>query len=262
MLGTVVHAVTKGEDSLTHMPSLTGPFAFVIAFGAGVLSFLSPCVLPLVPGYLGYLSDTTISPSGELIGSRRQVIDHALFFIAGFTLVFVALGASVGLIGFLLVRNMSLIQKVGGIILVVLGLHTLRLINIPFLNRTVQMDVSKVGNQRGLFGSMLVGGIFAAGWTPCVGVVLSGILALAAVSATAGKGALLLAFYSLGLGIPFFASAVALDRAGPILRRLNHRGGLVEKLSGGFLIMMGLVVFTNLMGVMSAYFYRWFGSLL
>ena len=244
------------------MTSLTGPFAFAVAFGAGVLSFLSPCVLPLVPGYLGYLSGAAIDTDGKLVGSRRQVVAHALFFILGFTLVFVALGASVGLIGYLLVRNMSLIQKVGGIILVVLGLHTLHLINIPFLNRTVQMDASKVGNRRGLLGSTLIGGIFAAGWTPCVGVVLSGILALAAAAATVGKGALLLGFYSLGLGIPFFVSALALDRARPLLRRLNRKAGLVEKLSGGFLVVMGLIVFTNLMGIMSAYFYRWFGSFL
>lgn len=244
------------------LTSLTSPFAFAVAFGAGVLSFLSPCVLPLMPGYLGYLSGTAINDEGEVEVNRLQVVLHALSFVLGFTAVFTLLGASVGLIGYMLVRNMSIIQKVGGIVLVVLGLHTLRLINIPVLRRTFQFDASKIGNQRGYFGSSVIGAIFAAGWTPCVGVVLSGILALAATSATVGRGALLLVSYSLGLGIPFLLSALGLSRARNVLRRLNRRARLVEKLSGAFLVVMGLIVFTNLMGIMSAYFYRWFGSFL
>jgi cytochrome c-type biogenesis protein len=244
------------------MTSPTSPFAFAIAFGAGVLSFLSPCVLPLVPGYLGYLSGTALDVDGRLNVHRLHVLMHALSFVLGFTVIFTVLGASVGLIGYVLVRNMPLIQKLGGIVLVVLGLHTLHLINIPVLNRTFQFDASKIGNRHGYAGSSLIGAIFAAGWTPCVGVVLSGILALAATSATVGRGALLLAFYSLGLGIPFLLSALGLSRSGTILRRLNQRAGLVEKLSGVFLVIMGLIVFTNVMGIMSAYFYRWFGSFL
>lgn len=244
------------------MTSLSNPFAFAIAFGAGVLSFLSPCVLPLVPGYLGYLSGTAIDTEGELSVNRLRVLLHALSFVLGFTAIFTLLGASVGLIGYFLVRNMPIIQKVGGIVLVVFGLHTLHLINIPLLNRTFQFDASKVGNRRGYLGSSVVGAIFAAGWTPCVGVVLSGILALAATSATVGRGALLLVFYSMGLGIPFLLSALGLSRARNVLRRLNRRAGLVEKFSGAFLIVMGLIVFTNLMGIMSAYFYRWFGAFL
>jgi cytochrome c-type biogenesis protein len=113
-----------------------------------------------------------------------------------------------------------------------------------------------------MFGSMLIGAIFAAGWTPCVGVILSGILALAATSATVGRGALLLAIYSLGLGVPFFLSALGLGQARGVLRRLNCRAKLIERVSGVLMIIMGLIVFTNLMGLMNAYFYRWFGPFL
>lgn len=244
------------------MDSLSGPLGFAAAFGAGLLSFLSPCVLPLVPGYLGYLSGTTVGPDGELVGDRRKVLVHALCFVLGFSLVFISLGASVGLIGTSLVRNVPILQKIGGIVLVVLGLHTLRLINVPFLNRTVQIDASRFSGLRGYPGSALIGAIFAAGWTPCVGVVLAGILTLAATSATAGQGALLLTLYSMGLGIPFLLSALVLNRARGVLRRLNRKAGWVEKLSGALLVMMGLIVFSNLLGVINAYFYRWFGYFL
>lgn len=243
------------------MTDLAGPFSLVIAFGAGLLSFLSPCVLPLVPGYLGYLSGASVGADGELVGDRRRVMLHATSFVMGFSLIFVALGASVGLIGYFFIQNLPIIQKIGGIVLVAFGLHMLHFIEIPFLYRTVQFDSSKVQN-RSVLGSMLIGAIFAAGWTPCVGLILSGILALAASSTTVGRGALLLAVYSLGLGVPFLLSALGLDRARGVLRRLNRRAQLVERVSGVFMIMMGLIVFSNLMGLMNAYIYRWFGTFL
>ncbi|MEK7311977.1 MAG: cytochrome c biogenesis protein CcdA, partial [Chloroflexota bacterium] len=230
--------------------------------GAGLLSFASPCVVPLVPGYLGYLSGASVGADGQLVGERRKVVAHALMFVLGFTLVFTAVGASVGLIGFALLRNMSLVQKGGGIILVVLGLHTLRLLNIPFLNRTFRADMSTVGRQRGYFGSLLIGAIFAAGWTPCVGIVLSGILTLAATSATVGQGALLLIAYSFGLGLPFVLSAFALEQARGWLRKLNAKARLIENVSGVMLVVMGLLVFSNFMSIMSAYWYRFFGFFL
>jgi cytochrome c-type biogenesis protein len=243
------------------MTDLSSPLAFAFAFGAGLLSFVSPCVLPLVPGYLGYLSGATVGADGELVGDRRRVLLHALSFVLGFSVIFVALGASVGLIGYFFLRNMPIVQKIGGIILVAFGLHMLRFINIPFLNRTVQIDASKI-EKRGLLSSSLIGAVFAVGWTPCVGLVLSGILALAATSTTVGRGALLLAVYSLGLGLPFLASALALNRARGVLRRINRRAQLVERVSGVFMIAMGLIVFSNLMGLLNAYFYRWFGNFL
>jgi cytochrome c-type biogenesis protein len=237
------------------------PISIAIAAGAGLLSFASPCVVPLVPGYLGYLSGATVGEDGQLVGDRRKVVAHALMFVLGFTLVFTAVGASVGLIGFAFLRNMPLVQKAGGIVLVALGLHMLRLLNIPFLNRTLRADTEWIG-RRGYPGSLLVGAIFAVGWTPCVGIVLSGILTLAAASATVGQGALLLAAYSAGLGVPFILSAFALERARGWLRKLNAKARLVETVSGVMLIGMGLLVFGNFMSIMSAYWYRLFGFFL
>src|SRR5574341_137572 len=227
------------------------PISIVIAAGAGLLSFASPCVVPLVPGYLGYLSGATVGADGQLVGDRLKVVTHALMFVSGFTLVFTAVGASVGLVGFALLRNMPIVQKIGGIILVVLGLHVLRLINIPVLHRTFQADFSLVGRERGYVGSLLIGAIFAAGWTPCVGIVLSGILTLAADSATVGQGALLLIAYSLGLGLPFVLSAFALERARGWLRKLNAKARLVETVSGVMLVVMALLVLTNFPSTMS-----------
>ena len=236
--------------------------ALGVAAGAGLLSFASPCVVPLVPAYLGYLSGATVSRDGQLVGERRKLVFHALLFVLGFTLVFMVMGASVGLIGYALLQNLPVIQKVGGIILVVFGLHMLRLLNIPFLNRSVQIDMTRITARQGYGKSVLVGAIFAAGWTPCVGLVLSGILTLAAASATVGKGALLLGAYSAGLGLPFVLSALALERARGWLRRLNRRARLVETVSGVMLVTMGLLVYTNFMSILSAYFYRFLGVFL
>jgi len=238
--------------------------SLLIAAGAGVLSFASPCVVPLVPGYLGYLSGTTVGnakdPEGRRRASeRRRVLAHALAFVLGFTVVFTILGASVGLIGYVVRDFLPYLQKAGGLILIAFGLHTMHVITLPFLYREMRLDASKVRRDWGYLSSAIVGAIFGAGWTPCVGVVLSGILTLAAASATASQGAGLLLAYSLGLGIPFLLSALALERAQGVLRRLNRRARLVETASGALLIVMGLLVFGNVMQLMSAYFYRFFG---
>jgi cytochrome c-type biogenesis protein len=154
------------------------------------------------------------------------------------------------------------LQKAGGIVLIAFGLHTMGVITLPFLYREMRMDMRGVPRTWGYLSSVLIGAIFGAGWTPCVGVVLSGILTMAAASATVSQGALLLLAYSLGLGMPFLLSALAIDRAQGALRRLNRRARLVEVVSGALLILMGLLVFGNVMQLMSAYFYRWFGSFL
>jgi len=233
------------------------------------LSFASPCVVPLVPAYLGYLSGTTISadrPGGasrdRLAVTRRTVLAHALAFVVGFSLVFTALGASVGLIGYAVRDLLPYLQRAGGVVLVVLGLHTMHLITLPFLHRELRLDPSRVRRDGGYFSSVLVGAIFAAGWTPCIGIVLSGILTLAATSATVSQGAMLLLAYSMGLGVPFILSAVVLGRARGVLPRINQRARLVEVASGVLLVGMGILVFSNGLQLLSAYFYRVFGTYL
>jgi cytochrome c-type biogenesis protein len=214
---------------------------------------------------LGYLSGTSlkqgagsITPSQRL-SERRRVVAHALAFILGFTLVFTALGASIGLIGYAVRDFLPYLQKAGGLILVAFGLHTMGVITLPFLYREMRLDARIVPRRWGYLSSVLVGAIFGAGWTPCVGVVLSGILTLAASSATVGNGAAMLLAYSLGLGLPFLACALGIEWAGGFLNRVNRRARTVEIMSGALLIVMGVLVFGNVMQLMSAYFYRWFG---
>jgi cytochrome c-type biogenesis protein len=230
-----------------------------LAFIAGLLSFLSPCVLPLAPAYVGYLSGTAmVTAEGVVVGDRRATLFHATSFILGFSAVFVALGASVGLIGYLLYDFMPLIQKVGGVLLVVFGLHYMGVLKIPFLWQEKRIEF-KADPRLGYFSSLLVGVFFGAGWTPCIGLTLSGILMLAGNSATVGRGAFLLAVYSAGLGIPFLLLGLALDRMSGWLKRLNRRLNLVSIVSGVFLILMGIIVYTNAIGKLNAWFYRVFG---
>lgn len=230
-----------------------------LAFIAGLLSFLSPCVLPLAPAYVGYLGGTAmVTAEGVVISDRRATLIHAASFIIGFSAVFVALGASIGLIGYLLYDFMPIIQKVGGVLLVIFGLHYMGVFKIPFLYQQKRIEF-QADPRLGYLSSLLVGVFFGAGWTPCIGLTLSGILMLAGNAATVGRGAFLLAVYSAGLGIPFLLMGLALDRMSGWLKRLNRRMNLVSIVSGLFLIAMGIIVYTNAIGILNAWFYRVFG---
>lgn len=222
----------------------------LVAFGAGVLSFISPCVLPLVPVYLGYLSGAAIE--GES-ASRARTVAHAFAFVVGFTLVFVALGASVGLVGYVLLRYLPIIVRVGGVVLILLGLHLTGLVRIPFLYVEKRLEVKKQGGDT-YWTSFLVGMVFAFGWSPCVGPILSGILLLASASQTVGRGALLLAVYSLGLGLPFLITAFALSLVTRWLRKLNRYMNVVSIAAGVFLIVMGVLLFAGWFERLNAYF--------
>lgn len=220
---------------------------------AGLISFFSPCVLPLVPVYLGYIT-------GQMAGgkdwSRSQTILHALFFVLGFGLVFVVLGAAAGLVGSLIYPVLPVAVRIGGLILIIFGLHMTGLVTIPMLN--VEKRVQVGASRRGRYStSFVVGLVFALGWTPCVGPVLSGILLLAADSQTAALGAMLLAFYALGLGGPFLVVAALLDAAGPALKRLNRRLRIVSIIGGLLLVIMGALL---LLGWFDAIVF-WFNSL-
>ena len=218
---------------------------------AGLLSFLSPCVLPLVPIYLGYITGTAVS---SLDSSKRlTTLIHAAFFVLGFGLLFVALGATAGLLGSLVNTILPYLIKIGGAILIVLGLHMTGLITIPFLALEKRLELRQ--SERKNYGSsFLVGVVFAAGWTPCVGPVLSGILMLAADSQTVSHGALLLAFYSLGLGLPFLVVAALVDVAVPALRKMAKYVRIVSILGGVLLILMGILLLAGWFTRVTAWF--------
>jgi cytochrome c-type biogenesis protein len=210
---------------------------------AGLISFFSPCVLPLVPIYLGYMTGT--AASGLDRSKRAVTLWHALFFVLGFGLLFVLLGAAAGLLGGLLYRILPYLVKIGGLILIIFGLHMTGLITLPFLAMEKRLEM-QTGRTKNYWTSFLVGIIFAAGWTPCVGPVLSGILILAADSATVTRGAALLAVYALGLGVPFLLVAALVDVAVPALRKLNRYLRWISIIGGALLIVMGFLLLTGL----------------
>jgi len=223
--------------------------SIALAFAAGILSFVSPCVLPLIPVYIGYLGGSTV---GEGRNSRLAVMSHAVAFMLGFALVFISLGASVGLIGYLLYDYLPLMRQVGSVILVVFGLHLLGILHIPFLY--YDRRLGSVNPRPGYVASFLVGLTFAAGWTPCVGPILAGILLLASTTQTVAQGALLLAVYSAGMGLHFLITALAVGQVSVYLKRLNRYLGAVEKTSGILLIVMAILIFTNTLARLGQFF--------
>lgn len=224
----------------------------LVAFGAGIASFLSPCVLPLVPAYIGHLAGTSVSEERDTEATLRTVA-HAAFFVLGFSAVFVILWASIGLVGWAIQGYTFYLRYIGGAILVILGLHVAGVFRLRWLNqeRRVYVDRSR---PRSYLTSWLVGITFAAGWTPCIGPILAGIIALAATRDTVGQGSLLLALYSAGLGIPFLLTAVGLSRAVPMLRWMNRHAHTVEVASGGLLIFIGVLMFMNTFAQLARYF--------
>ncbi|MDO8491295.1 MAG: cytochrome c biogenesis protein CcdA [Dehalococcoidia bacterium] len=222
----------------------------LLAFGAGILSFISPCVLPLVPVYVAHLAGST---AHESEGRRMNTFLHALSFVIGFSLVFVALGAAMGLIGSAVAPQMPLLRKVVGVVLVALGIHLTGLVKIPWLYREKRLNYAP-RSAPGFARSFLVGSAFSIGWTPCIGPILGAIFALAWDSQTVGQGASLLAAYSLGLGVPFLAAGLALTFVSSQLKRLNRFLNLISIVSGLTLIVLGVLIFTGTLEKLSRYF--------
>ena len=220
------------------------------AFGAGILSFISPCVLPLIPGYLSYISGMSLD---EMRGSgtaavappevRNRVILTSLAFILGFSLVFIALGASATAIGAFLMQRLTILGRIAGAIIVLFGLHTMGLLRIDWLYQEKRVQTSR--RPAGFFGAVLVGIAFAFGWTPCIGPILAGILAIAAAQNTIGQGIRLLAAYSAGLAIPFFAAALAINQFFSAFARIRKHYHMIELASGALLVVIGILIFTN-----------------
>jgi len=238
-----------------------GSISFAMAFVAGLVSFLSPCVLPLAPSYVTFVTGMSIDDlaNGDRRGARRQAALHAALFILGFTLVFLALGATATLFGAALRQLLPALQQVGGVVIVVFGLYLLGVLRLPALMRERRVHLARKPSGRA--GSVLVGVAFGAGWTPCVGPVLASILLYAGMQGTMGQGMLLLAVYALGLGIPFFLTAVAFNWFLAGTRLLRHRLRLIERVAGAFMIVVGVLLVSGRFAVLSNYL-AGFGQLL
>lgn len=227
---------------------------YIGAFVAGLLSFLSPCVLPLIPSYVMYITGISYAdlhgenPSNNI---RTKTVIHSILFILGFTVVFVLLGASATFIGSFLHENAVIIRKVGGIILMLLGIHVTGILPLKFLLGEKRVSIKH--KPSGYVGSFLVGIAFAAGWTPCIGPILAAILTVAATEEKVYQGILLLLLYSLGLGVPFFISALALDRFLLIFNRFKKYIHLFEVITGIFLVIIGLLIYSNWLSRLSGY---------
>jgi len=226
----------------------------IAAFAAGFLSFVSPCVLPLIPGYISFVSGISVEEMrGDVAPttSRVQVFFTSLAFVLGFSIVFVLLGASATAIGKVMFAKLPLLSKIAGAILIIFGLHTMGVFRLAFLESEKRMHAQK--KPAGPLGAMLVGVAFAFGWTPCIGPILGGILAIAGSKNSVSEGIILLAVYSLGLGIPFLLTSLAINQffgAAKKIRRYYHS---IELVSGGLLIVIGVLIMTGQLTIITRY---------
>ena len=223
-----------------------------ISFTAGVLSFLSPCVLPLIPSYVSFITGLSID---DVQRSRRVTLAHSLLFIAGFTIVFLALGATATVLGQILVRHRDWVGRIGGVLVIFLGLYLLGAFQIGLFATEKRVHIAN--KPLGYFGTLLVGMAFAAGWTPCIGPILGGVLTYTASSADLNRGLVLLLAYSLGLAVPFLLAALMIDRFMDLLQR--HRASLIwlSRASGVLLVLVGILMITGSMTVLSAWLQGW-----
>ncbi|MEZ5829015.1 MAG: cytochrome c biogenesis protein CcdA [Hyphomicrobiales bacterium] len=230
---------------------------------AGLLSFLSPCVLPLVPPYLCFLGGTTFD---QLTGEDETpshvystVVMSSVAFVLGFTTVFVILGATATVLGQLVAENLPLLSKIAGVVIIIAGLHFLGVIHIPILHREARYHADT--RPAGLLGAYIIGLAFAFGWTPCIGPVLGAILAVAAGEDSVSKGVSLLFVYSLGLGIPFVLAAVAIKPFMSAMQRFRGHLAMMEKVLGGFLVLTGILFLTNSMTLIAGWILQAFPGL-
>ena len=224
---------------------MSEPLGIVVAFTAGLFSFLSPCVLPLFPSYLSFVTGMSVADlQADLTpATRRRVMIHSLAFVVGFSLIFVALGASFSAAGQILLDYRDLIRRVGGALIILFGLYIAGVLTFGPFSRTRQWQIRE--KPAGYVGSFVVGLTFAIGWTPCVGPILGAILSLASTAENIGRGIGLLIAYSAGLGVPFLLSAVALGAFLKFFRRYRPLIPVVERAAGVILVVVGVLVFTN-----------------
>jgi cytochrome c-type biogenesis protein len=228
-----------------------------VAFSAGLLSFVSPCVLPLVPSFVTYITGLTfedITSTKEKTRVRYITIANSLAFIGGFSFIFVLLGASATFIGEVFLAYQDIVQKIGGILVVLFGLYIMGVIKLNFLSSEKKFHIEN--KPAGYIGSFLVGMAFAAGWTPCVGPILGSILLYASTTGSVAKGMGLLAVYSLGLGLPLFISALAINTFLSTFKVITRYMRWITIVSGAFLIIVGIMIFTGSFTFLTAWFQR------
>ena len=218
-------------------------FGLFAAFVAGLLSFLSPCVFPLVPGYLSYLADATLRQEQGTSPVRWRVSLHALCFVLGFAFIFAALGAAASVLGVLLTPYRQFLAYVAGVLLIIFGIVLTGLLPLPFLSGEHRVHVES--GTPALLRSGLIGVAFGAGWSPCMGPMLGSILALATVSTTLAQGIVFLLIYALGLGMPFLLVGLLIDRAGPVVRRINRYTGPISIIGGVILVLTGMLILSG-----------------
>ena len=226
--------------------------AVPIAFGAGLASFLSPCVLPLIPSYVTFITGMTLD---DVARAKRTALIHSLLFVLGFSLIFLALGASATLLGRLLVTYRVWISRVGGVLVLIFGLYLLGVFNLGAFARERRVHITN--KPLGYLGTVVVGIAFGAGWTPCIGPILGSILTYAATQADVSRGVGLLAAYSLGLAVPFVLAAVAIERFVAVFQRMRSGMVWVSRISGALLVIVAILMLTDYLTVITGVLQGW-----
>ena len=234
---------------------------FGIAFGAGLLSFASPCCLPLVPAYLSYITGVSIDQFSQehVVTQRKQIVLSAIAFVVGLALVFTLLGASASVIGQALLEYQDWVARIAGVVIIIFGLQALGLLKIRYFEQEKRLDFTK-RQAPGFLGALLMGSAFGVGWTPCVGPFLGGILLLASQASTVLTGMVLLFIYALGLGLPFVLAGLLIGQLMGVLARIKTHLATLTYASGALLIGMGLLVFSNQLPLITSYLVRIFGN--
>ena len=225
-----------------------------VAISAGIISFLSPCILPVIPSYLAFITGISLeelSQQESLRKVRKKVITNSLMFILGFSIIFITLGASATIIGKFLYNNIRWFEIIGGVLVIILGLHFAGIFRLKFLDREKKIHLKK--KPLGYLGTCLVGMAFGAGWTPCVGPILGAILAMAATTQDVLKGIILLAFYSAGLGLPFFLSAIILHKFFEYFKTIRKYFKVISIVGGVLLIIVGILLISGYFSSLSGF---------
>jgi|TARA_Y100001970_G_C14190071_1_gene834818 cytochrome c-type biogenesis protein len=222
-------------------------FEIFLAFGAGLISFLSPCVLPLIPGYISYVSGNSLN---ELIERKKVNIIPTILFTVGFSIVFIMFGAASTFLGQFLLQNSFVLRILAGVIIIIFSLHIIGIINLKFLNYEKRIQTN---NNKNIYSPVLIGAAFGFGWTPCIGPILGSILVLAATEESINKGVLLLFFYSLGLAIPFILSGFLIQKFLIFSKNFKKNINIVSKIGGSILLVTGILILTNQLQILGFY---------